>query len=63
MTENDHDWAQQNYVCFLVRVFLLERSIALRHSTTYFAVFLISIQIFTNVMETADRVHVTNCIV
>ena len=41
------------YVC------LLNKSIELYHSTTYFAIFYISLQIFNNLMETPDRVHVT----
>ena len=41
----------------------LKKTIELYHSTTYFAVFLISIQIFANVMETTDRVHVIKFIV
>ena len=56
MPENDHDWVRQNYVCLLVK------ETELYHSVTYFAVFLISLQIFTNVIETAYRVHVTKCI-
>ena len=57
MPEYDHDWVPQNYV------WLLKKTIELYHSTTYFAVFLISIQIFANVMETTDLVHVTKFIV
>ena len=45
------------YIC------LLKKPIELYHSITYFAVFLISLQIFTNVMETTDRVHVTKFMV
>ena len=55
MPENDHDWVHQNYVC------LLKKPIELYHSTVYFAVFLISLQIFANAMETADCVHDTKC--
>ena len=44
MPEYDHDWDPQNYVC------LLKKTIELYYSTTYFAVFLISIQIFAKVM-------------
>ena len=39
-------------------IYLLNKPIELYHSTTYFTIFLISLQIFTNVMETLDRVHV-----
>ena len=45
------------YVC------LLNKPMELHHPTTYFAIILISPQIFTNVMETPDRVHVTKSIV
>ena len=45
------------YVC------LLKKPIELYHSTTYFAASLISPQIFINLMETADRVHVTKSVV
>ena len=38
---------------------LLNKPIELSHSTTYFAIFYISLQIFKKVMETPDRVHVT----
>ena len=41
---------------------LLNKPIELYHSTTYFAIFYISLQIF-NVMDTPDRVHVTKSIV
>ena len=44
-------------------MFALKKTIELYHSTTYFAVFSISIQIFYNVTETTDRVHVTKFIV
>ena len=44
------------YVC------LLNKPIELYHSTTYFAIFSISLQIFTNVMETPDGVHVTKAV-
>ena len=44
MPEYDYDWDPQNYVC------LLKKTIELYYSTTYFAVFLISIQIFAKVM-------------
>ena len=44
-------------------VSLLNKPIGLYHSTTYLAIFLISLQIFTNVMETPDRVHVTKSMV
>ena len=37
---------------------LLTKPIELYHSTPYFAIFKISLQILTNVMETPDRVHV-----
>ena len=40
-------------------VYLLKETTEFNHPATYFAVFLISHQIFTNVMETADRTHVT----
>ena len=40
-------------------VYELKKPIELYHSTTYFAVLLISLQIFTNVIEGADRVHTT----
>ena len=39
------------YIC------LLKKLIELYNSITYFAVFLIYLQIFTNVMGTADRVQ------
>ena len=45
------------YVC------LLNKPIEWHHSTTYFAIFFISLQIFTNAMETPDRVHVTKSMV
>ena len=45
------------YVCLLIK------PIELYHSTTYFAIFYISPQIFNNVMETLDRVHVTKSMV
>ena len=45
------------YVC------LLNKPIELDHSTTYFAIFYISLQIFNNVMEIPDRVHVTKFMV
>ena len=45
------------YVC------LLNKPIELYHSTTYFAIFYISLQIFNNEMETPDRVHVTKSMV
>ena len=45
------------YVC------LLNKPIELYHSTTYFAIFLIPLQIFNNVMETPDRVHVPKSMV
>ena len=38
---------------------LLDKPFELYHSTTYFAIFFIYLQIFNNVLETADRVHVT----
>ena len=38
---------------------LLDKPIVLYHSSTYFAIFYISLQIFNNVMDTPDRVHVT----
>ena len=41
------------YIC------LLKKPIEFYHPTTYFAVFLISLPIFTNVMEPADHVNVT----
>ena len=41
------------YIC------LLKKPIELYHSITCFAVFLISLHIFTNVMKAADRVHGT----
>ena len=37
---------------------LLNKPIELYHSTTYFAIFYISLQIFNNVMETPDRARV-----
>ena len=45
------------YVC------LLSKPIELYHSTTYFGVFAISLQIFTNVMETLGPVHATKSMV
>ena len=42
---------------------LLNKPIELCHSTTYVAIFNISLQIFNNVMETPDRVHVTKSMV
>ena len=42
---------------------LLTKPIDLYHSTTYFAIFYISLQIFNNVMETPDRLHVTKSMV
>ena len=55
---NDHDWVHRNYVCLLAK-----ETDELYQSTIYFVVFLISLQIFTNVMESRGRVHVTNSIV
>ena len=55
MAENDNNWVHRDYMY----VCLLNKPIDLYHSTTYFAVFSISLQIVTNVMETPDRVHVT----
>ena len=51
MPRSDHDWVHRNYVCLRVR------SIELFCSTTYTAAFLISLQIFTNVIETTDRLY------
>ena len=45
------------YVC------LLNKPFELYHSTTYFAILYISLQIFNNVMETPERVHVTKSMV
>ena len=45
------------YVC------LLNKPIELNHSSTYFAIFYISLQIFNNVVETPDHVHVIKSIV
>ena len=45
------------YVC------LLNKPIELHRSTTYFAIFYIFLQIFNNVMETPDPVHVTKSMV
>ena len=42
---------------------LLNKPIELYHFTTYFAIFKISLQIFTNAMETPDIVHVTKSMV
>ena len=42
---------------------LLNEPIELYHSTTYFAIFYISLQIFNNVMETPGHVHVTKSMV
>ena len=44
------------FICFL------KKPIKLYNSITYFAVLLFSLQIFTNVIGTADRVHVTKSI-
>ena len=41
------------YIC------LLKKPTKFYHATIHFAVFLISLQIFTNERETADRVYVT----
>ena len=46
-----------------MRVCLLNKPIELYHSTTYFAILSIPLQIFTNVMETPDGVHVTKSMV
>ena len=46
-----------------MHVCLLDKPIELYPSTTYFAIFYISLQIFNNVMETPDRVHVTKSMV
>ena len=54
MSENEHGWVHQNYVCLLVKE--TDRFVSLHN---IFAVFLISLQIFNNVMDTADHVHVT----
>ena len=45
------------YVC------LLNKPIELYQSTTYFAMFYISHQIFNNVMEAPGRAHVTKSMV
>ena len=45
------------YVC------LLNKLIELYHSSTYFAIFSMPLQIFTNVMETPDRVQVKKSMV
>ena len=42
---------------------LLNKPIESYHSTTYFAIVYISLQIFNNVMEKPDRVHVTKSMV
>ena len=42
-----------------MHICLLNKPIELYHSTTYFAIFSTSLQIFTNVMETPDLLHVT----
>ena len=42
---------------------LLNKPIQLYHSTTYFSIFQFSLQIFSNVMETPDLVHVTKFVV
>ena len=58
MPENDHDWVNRTmYIC------LLRKPIELYQSTTYFVVFLISLQFFTNGMDTADHVYVTKSVV
>ena len=58
MPENGHDlFTRTMYVCFL------KKPIELYHSTTYFAVSLISLQFFTNVIETAGRAYVTKSMV
>ena len=58
MAENDNNWFTGTmYVC------LLNKPIELYHSTTYFVISYISLQIFNNVMETPDRVHVTKSMV
>ena len=44
-------------------VCLLNKPIELYHSITYFAIFLISLQIYNNEMETPNRVHVTKSMV
>ena len=46
-----------------MHVCLLNKPIELYDSTTYFASFSISLQIFTNAMETQDGVHDTKSIV
>ena len=44
-------------------VCLLDNLIELHHSTAYFAIFKISLQILNNVMETSDCVHLTKSMV
>ena len=44
------------YVC------LLKKLIKLYHSTTYFVIFKISLDIFTNVVETPARVHIKSMV-
>ena len=46
-----------------MHVSLLDKPIELYHSTTYFTISSISLQIFTNVMETPDGVHVIKSMV
>ena len=58
MTENNNNWVYQNYVCLLVK--LIDWVVSLHN---IFGHFLISLQIFTNVMETPDRVLVTKSVV
>ena len=58
MTENNNNWVYQNYVCLLVK--LTDGVVSLHN---IFGHFLIPLQIFTNVMETPDRVLVTKSVV
>ena len=52
MPENDHDWVHGT-----MNVCLFKKQIELYHSTSYFTVrFLHFLRIFTNVMETTDRI-------
>ena len=46
-----------------MHVSLLNKPIELYNSTTNFAIFSISLQIFTNTMETPDGVHIIKSMV
>ena len=59
MAENDNNWVDRNYACLLVK--LTDWVVSL--DDIFYQFFSISLQIFTNVKETPDGVHVTKSVV